>query len=193
MAGAKVKLLLHPTHLRIIDAIEGRQLTAQQLTKLLPEIAQATLYRHLNRLVEAGILVVVEERPVRGTLEKLYTISEPVSITLTHEDLAQFSREDLVRYFNNYRMLQTIRFQRYLQQEQIDIANDGIRFWQIPLYLSNEEYQQLFDEIQKLLLAFSHYPPMPGRRRRMGGVIFIPEVDSFEGKEKTLEQTQEDA
>src|SRR5581483_11059742 len=143
MAGMKGTLLLHPLHLRIIEKIEGRQLTTQQLSEVLPDVAQATLYRHLNQLVEGGTLTIVEARPVRGTVEKVYTITEPLSVEFLPEDLEQFTREDLIRYFTGHMMLQSARLERYIQQEEIDIANDGIRFCQTPLYLSNEEYRQL--------------------------------------------------
>ena len=180
MAGIKATLLLHPLHLRIVDKIEGRQLTTQQLAAILPDIAQATLYRHLNQLVEGGILAIVEERPVRGTVEKVYAITEPISVELTREDLEQFTRDDLMRYFSGYMMLQSARFERYLQQEEIEIANDGVRFCQIPLYLSNEEYQQLFTEMQGLLLKFTKNQPAPGRRRRIASTSFIPDVEALE-------------
>lgn len=177
MAGTKATLLLHPLHLRIIDKVEGRQLTVHQLARMLPDIAQATLYRHLNQLVEGGTLTIVEERPVRGTVEKVYAISEPISVELTHEDLEQFTREDLIRYFTGHMMLQSARFERYLQQEEIDIANDGVRFWQFPLYLSNEEYQQFFAEVYRLFLTFAQNQPAPNRRRRIASTIFIPDVE----------------
>lgn len=180
MAGIKATLLLHPLHLRIVDKIEGRQLTAQQLATMLPDIAQATLYRHLNQLVEGGILEIVEERPVRGTVEKVYAITEPISVELTREDLEQFTREDLIRYFTGHMMLQSAHFERYLQQEELDIPNDGIRFYQMPLYLSNEEYQQLFAEMQRLLLKFAENQPAPGRRRRIASTIFIPDIETLE-------------
>jgi len=144
-------------------------------------IAQATLYRHLNQLVEGGILEVVEERPVRGTVEKVYAITEPISVELTREDLEQFTREDLIRYFTGHMMLQSAHFERYLQQDEIDIPNDGIRFYQMPLFLSNEEYRQLFAEVQELLLKFAENQPAPGRRRRIASTIFIPDVETLEG------------
>lgn len=180
MAGIKATLLLHPLHLRIIEKIEGRQLTTQQLAAVLPDIAQATLYRHLNQLVEGGILVVVEERPVRGTIEKVFAIPAPVSVSLTREDLEQFTRADLVRYFTGFMMLQSAHFELYLQQEEIDIANDGVRFYQLPLYLSCEEYQQIFAEIQGILLKYMENRPAPGRRRRIASTCFIPDVETLE-------------
>ncbi len=181
MAGMKGTLLLHPLHLRIIEKIEGRQLTTQQLSEVLPDVAQATLYRHLNQLVEGGTLTIVEARPVRGTVEKVYTITEPLSVEFLPEDLEQFTREDLIRYFTGHMMLQSARLERYIQQEEIDIANDGIRFCQTPLYLSNEEYRQLFSEVQALLLKFAANRPAPGRRRRIVGTSFIPDVETLNG------------
>ena len=67
-----VDVLMHPVRMRIMVALAGQQLTAQQLMTLLPDIAQATLYRHLSVLTEQQVLEVVEERPVRGTVDEAH-------------------------------------------------------------------------------------------------------------------------
>ena len=54
--------LLHPVRLRIVQALVGRQLTTQQLKDELSDVAQASLYRHVARLVDAGLLHVTDER-----------------------------------------------------------------------------------------------------------------------------------
>jgi DNA-binding transcriptional ArsR family regulator len=78
------ELALHPVRLRILMAVAGRQLTVQQMAKLLDGIPQATLYRHVNALADCDILQVVSENPVRGTTEKVYMLNpaEPVVANL---------------------------------------------------------------------------------------------------------------
>lgn len=66
MSNARANLLLHPVRLRIVTAAAGRELTAADLAAALPDVPQATLYRHLKRLVDGGMLAVVAENPVRG-------------------------------------------------------------------------------------------------------------------------------
>ena len=63
MHESKAELVLHPVRLRIIQSlIGGRERTPQQIAEELPDVAQATLYRHLGRLAKAGLVKVVAER-----------------------------------------------------------------------------------------------------------------------------------
>ncbi|MGH8128402.1 MAG: helix-turn-helix domain-containing protein, partial [Gammaproteobacteria bacterium] len=68
-----IDVLLHPIRLRIVRAFLGdAKLTARDLAERLGDVPQATLYRHLNRLAEAGVLTVTSESPVRGAMERTY-------------------------------------------------------------------------------------------------------------------------
>src|SRR5215831_1697445 len=60
-------LLLHPVRLRILQTFLGdRTLTTSDLQAELPDVPPASLYRHVGKLVDAGVLAVVSERRVRG-------------------------------------------------------------------------------------------------------------------------------
>ena len=91
MATTKPDLILHPLRMRIIMTIAGKQMTAQNLAAALPDIAQATLYRHINKLAQGGVLAVIEERPVRGTMEKVYSLSQNAAF-LGVSDIAEMSK-----------------------------------------------------------------------------------------------------
>src|ERR1035437_1972888 len=68
-------LLLHPVRLRIVQAFLGdRGLTTGALIAELADIPAASLYRHVARLVDAGVLAVVAERRARGALERTYVL-----------------------------------------------------------------------------------------------------------------------
>ena len=70
----KADLLLHPVRLRILQAFLGdRALTTSQLQAELADVP-ASLYRHVAKLAAAGVLTIVEERRVRGALERTYTL-----------------------------------------------------------------------------------------------------------------------
>jgi DNA-binding transcriptional ArsR family regulator len=59
-------LLLHPVRLRILRAFLGdRALTTTELRTELPDVPPASLYRHVARLADGGVLSVVAERRVR--------------------------------------------------------------------------------------------------------------------------------
>ena len=76
MAKTGADVILHPVRMRIISTLFKRRLTTQQIGRALPEVAQATLYRHLSRLMQAGVVAVVALRPVRGVTEKVYALAE---------------------------------------------------------------------------------------------------------------------
>src|SRR5437868_1029394 len=100
MEETRADVIFHPVRIRILQALfGGRTLTAQQLVEALDGPSIATLYRHLNRLVQAGILAVVEERPIRGTQEKVYALAHDQAATFTADEVRQISREDRMRHF----------------------------------------------------------------------------------------------
>ncbi|MDQ4075129.1 MAG: helix-turn-helix domain-containing protein [Chloroflexota bacterium] len=177
MATSKLDLLLHPVRLRILQSLIGQQLTTQQIAELLPDVAQATLYRQLNRLVDAGLIQVVEENPVRGAVEKVYALHEDAS-TLTREELAQASRDEHLRYFTVFLMTLLGDFARYLERDDWDFEADGVGYRQVALYLSDEELLQLTSEMNHLVRQAAHNRPNPERRRRLLSTILIPQEEA---------------
>src|SRR5699024_999972 len=78
--------IAHPVRLRIIQQLGGRSLTTAQLREALPDVTQATLYRHVRALLDAELLTVVEERKVRGALERTLALGEQMA-HVDQEDL----------------------------------------------------------------------------------------------------------
>src|SRR4029434_348676 len=84
-----------------MSKLAGKQLTTKQIAQELPEIPQASLYRHMGLLVENELLEVVDERVVNGATERTYDIPTG-GIRLTPEDMRGVSREEHVRLFTVY-------------------------------------------------------------------------------------------
>jgi DNA-binding transcriptional ArsR family regulator len=175
MNKVKEDLLLHPVRLRIILATVGRQVTAQQLAAELPDIPQATLYRHINMLADAGILCVVKEQRVRNALEKTYALPHQ-TLMLTVEDLENAEPEDYIRLFTQSLGLQLGYYTRYIQQGDVDFARDNVLFQMFPAYLSEVEMKELGQAIQAVLLPFVKNKPSPERRRYILGLTSLPDV-----------------
>lgn len=175
---SKVDLILHPIRLRIIQAFIGnRRLTPQQIAQELPDTAQATLYRHINKLARAGILMVVEERQIRGALEKVYMLRESAT-NLTEVDFANISRDDHLHFFTTFVATLLNDFAHYLERDTIDLHADGVGYRQVGLYLSDEEFLQMSIALNQALLPFLSYQPAPNRRRRVLTTIVMPNNDA---------------
>ena len=60
--------------MRVVLALGSDDLTTKQLRKRVPDVAQASLYRAITRLVDAGIIAVVERRQRGGAMERVYRV-----------------------------------------------------------------------------------------------------------------------
>lgn len=173
MSNNKVDLILHPIRLRILTAVHGGQLTAQQLAKMLPDVPQATLYRQINTLVEGELLSIVEERPVRGTVERVYALSTPDALHLTEADMQNATPAEHIQYFSTFLATVMADFTRYAQaQPKLDLAQDGVGYHTLAVYLSDEEMQAFGARLHELL---QHYQaPTEARKRRLFSFVIMP-------------------
>ena len=175
MNQAKEDLLLHPVRLRLILAVGGRRVTAQQLANELPDIPQATLYRNINLLANAGILSVVHERRVRNTFERTYALAEK-DLSLSVDDLQDAQPEDHVRLFTQFLGQLLGYFARYIRHGSIDYVQDQVVFRMIPVYFSAAERQAFTQAFNAALLPYLKNEPAPERRRVILGLVSVPDV-----------------
>lgn len=67
----QAKLLTDPFKLKLLERFAGQPVTTKQVADRMGEKAPK-LYRHVDALVEEGLLTLVEEKPKRGTIERYY-------------------------------------------------------------------------------------------------------------------------
>lgn len=183
MPRSQADLLLHPVRLRVLQQLlGGEELTTAELASRLPDVPTASLYRHVARLVEGGVLTVVRERAVRGTTERTYA----VDLAATHLDaeaVRSMSREDHLRAFTSFTAGLLGLFERYLEQDDVDLARDGVSYRQTALWLTDEEMTELFDEMRELVTARMALRPGPGRTRRVLSTIVLPDAGAGRGQD----------
>ncbi|WP_127486955.1 helix-turn-helix domain-containing protein [Paenibacillus ehimensis] len=185
MKDSKADLILHPVRFRILGLlVGGRSMSALEMAEALPDIPQATLYRHLNKLYKSGVLTVANERQVRGTVEKIYALPDKQAV-LSAADLAHADRDDHLRYFMTFVASLVDDYGRYLRQPSVDLEADGVGYRQVPLYLTDEEFAEFVQAIRPPIREAMANSPEPGRRRRLFTTIIIPEpqASDSEGKE----------
>jgi hypothetical protein len=171
-------LLLHPVRLRIIQAFLGdRALTTSDLRNELPDVPPASLYRHIARLVDAGVLSVVSERRVRGALERTYVL-RLAAATINLDELERMSREDHRQAFMAFVAGLLGAFDRYLSHDNIDLLRDGVTYRMAGLWLDDAELAELGRDMTRVLQPRLANPPRPGRRRRILGTVLIPGEDA---------------
>jgi Helix-turn-helix domain len=167
-------LLLHPVRLRIVQAFLGdRPLTTSALSAELADIPAASLYRHVARLVNAGVLAVVAERRVRGALERTYML-RLTAASIGPDQLAAMSADDHRQAFMAFMAGLLGDFDRYLARGDIDPERDGVGYRLAGLWLDDAEFTELLRELTRVLQSRLANPPAPGRKRRILGTILLP-------------------
>lgn len=167
-------LLLHPVRLRIVQAFLGdRALTTTELRAELPDVAPATLYRHVARLVDAGVLAVVAERRVRAVIERTYMLRlSAASITL--DEIERMSLDDHRQAFMAFVAGLLADFDRYLARGDIDVLRDGASYRLAGMWLDDAEFVDLARDLVRVLQPRAANPPRTGRRRRILATVLVP-------------------
>jgi AcrR family transcriptional regulator len=171
---ASADLLLHPVRLRIVQAFLGdRALTTGQLAAELADVPPASLYRHVARLVDAGVLDVVAQRRVRGAVERTYVLRASAAL-VTPDQVAAMSTEDMRHAFMAFVAGLLGDVDRYLAGDDVDPVRDGASFRLAGLWLDDAEFAALLRELTRVLQPAAANPPAPGRTRRILATVLLP-------------------
>jgi hypothetical protein len=171
-------LLLHPVRLRILQSFLGdRALTTSQLSAELADVPSASLYRHVARLVDGGVLQVVAERRVRGAVERTYVL-RMAAARVSLEDLEKMTVDDLRQLFTAFVAGLLGDIDRYLQRGDVDFVRDRVSFGIEGLWLDDNEYLELLTDIYRVLEPRRRNQPGKGRQRRILASLLMPGDDA---------------
>lgn len=103
-----IKLLSHEVKINILQLLQGKPLYAIEIAKELG-VHEQNVYYHLNQLIQAGVLQVVEKKDIRGTTAKRYAPKHPnigISLGGIYKDLSQLSQKNtnqlLTHFFKGF-------------------------------------------------------------------------------------------
>jgi helix-turn-helix protein len=167
-------LLLHPVRLRIVQAFLGdRQLTTTQLRAELADVPAASLYRHVARLVDAGVLRVVSERGVSGSVERTYRLGM-ATLAMPSDEADSMSAEEHRQAFMAFTAGLLRDFDRYLERGNIDLFRDGVSYRLAGLWLDDAEHAGLLRDLERVLQSRMANTQQPWRRRRIIAYVLLP-------------------
>lgn len=157
-----------------MQALVGNPMTPLRLKEQLGDVAQATLYRHVTQLADAGLLEVVQERPVRGGLERTYGVVAS-AVSLSAEELETATADDHFRYFATFVGTLLADFATYLEAGDHNLAADRVGYRQVPLWLTDSEFDAMVAKMSGAVREHLGNEPAPGRRRRLLSTIVMPD------------------
>ena len=168
------ELLLHPVRLRIVQAFLGdRTLTIGDLRAELPDVPSASLYRQVATLSDAGVLHVVDERRVRGAVERSYRL-ELEAASLSAEDTASMTVDEHRHGFLTFVAGLLADYDRYLERGDVDLGRDLVGYRQAAVHLTDQEMRELLDDLRAVIRPRLQLPASQGRRRRLVTTILMP-------------------
>jgi DNA-binding HxlR family transcriptional regulator len=166
--------LTNPIKCKLLLEIHAKgQATTKQLSEIYNDIPSATLYRYLKRMTDDGVLKVVEENQIRGTVEKTYALAIDLSEGMK-DMLDDNAGEAYMHMFMNYVLGFIKQFQEYCKRPDINIVEDKSGFSLAPIYATDEELERAVMGYAKIIKPLLDNPPAPKRKLRTLGLIVTP-------------------
>jgi len=181
MLSNAIKHYTNPVRGKLLFEISLRgQATAKELQKKFPDIPQATLYRYLKMMLADSTIKVVEEKQVRGTIEKTYApTTNLVSLTANRSEAIQRIWDDNDREAVMELLLAlvagiTAEFENYLKSEDVNFEADGFSFKTAPVYATAEELTEVKHALGELMAKLMANEPDGERRLHNLCTIITP-------------------
>ncbi|NLL78061.1 MAG: helix-turn-helix domain-containing protein [Clostridiales bacterium] len=161
------KIVMNPVRLRIIQylLIHGEG-TPAKIKEELNDIPPASLYRHIKMLYESGCITVVEEKKIRGTLERTYA--------LKGNPPCEFSKNSVEQLIQSSLMSLMTSFGKYFAKKEADPVKDLLSLSTSTLLLTDKEFLMVMEKIGEVINPYICSKPEEGRRVRRFTFISSP-------------------
>jgi DNA-binding transcriptional ArsR family regulator len=141
-----VKALAHPLRIRILAILEDRVASPSEIAEQLDAPLGNVSY-HVRQLAELGLISLVRETPVRGTLEHHYKAEIRPRIT----DKAWSAAPDIVKHATVSATLEQIGVNVNRAAAEGGFSKDNAHLSRIPLVLDSEGWNEIAGELNSLL------------------------------------------
>jgi len=155
-----VETLMHPVRMKIYLALIGNQdkgLTPLEMLDILKDVPQATLYRHIQVLLEADIIHVIKEKKVKAVSEKYYALNKTEKV-FGEKEWSEISKEEKLNYISYYQLVLLSKYQGYLDKlEDTNNQEDTSTFSVLELKLNKKQFSDFQNELNELMKKYYHY------------------------------------
>jgi predicted DNA-binding transcriptional regulator YafY len=153
----KADLIVNPLGMRVVRLLNGQTLSIKDIQEKLSDVPQATLYRYINKMTGAGIIVVAEVKKVRATLKKYYTLPEGGAY-FNKQEAEEFTKDDLQDLFTQFTASLIHDFSAYLKANDHEGVRRNMGFRQSSLHLTDEQFHALTKELSAVFARYVEAP-----------------------------------
>lgn len=176
MATERARLLLHPVRMRVLVALSSRDLTTRQIQGLLPDVPQASLYRAISKLSQAGVISVVKTEQRGGGTERTYHVS-PQDAFVSRADLASSAPDEVLAMTQTFGDLLSATMGRHLARTGSDWAASRFVMRQEFLWLTDDERDEFAEELVGVINKYLELKQRPGTQLYSLQASVLPDVD----------------
>ncbi|MGG4467596.1 helix-turn-helix domain-containing protein [Paenibacillus alvei] len=152
----KADALIHPVRIKISQALmrSGENgLTPLEMVKMIKDVPQATLYRHIQVLLDAGIIRIVKEKKVRSVVEKYYALNGE-DAKLSPSEWKETSKDDKITYFSYYQLFLLNQYQSYLTKSEENGNAEDPTFSFVEMKLDTQTFHGFQQELNELMVKY---------------------------------------
>lgn len=170
-------LMFHPVRIRILVLLNQHgTATTAQLAEWLPNVTRRTLYRHLNELLEGGLIRVAKRERIRGTVERSYEPARPA--LLDAGEMRDLAPEDWQKFFIFMTSLLQAEFSAFVEERYGPAGLSGSHVRLGEIRVTPEQMEAFIAETSARSKALETSEPEDAEREtyRIGLIAFpLPE------------------
>jgi len=152
----KVEVLMHPVRMKILQALMHTTedgLSTLEMISVIKDVPQATLYRHIQILVDENVIKIVKERKVRSITEKFYALNEGAA-KIDAEEWSKLTKKQKLNYISYYQLALLSQYQNYLNLFEEDYVDDSATFSLLDLSLTKDQFNNFQHDLNDLLTRY---------------------------------------
>ena len=159
------EVVMNPVRQRIFQYFLFHETgTVKKLKKALPDIPNASLYRHIKILTDHSILMVMGENRIRGTVESVYQLNKDA--LATEDESGNAVQMSLLSICAS--------FARYFAGGNVDPKKDMLVLTNCTLLLTDEKFMGFLSEINEIALKYMKVEPTEDCKPRQITLISAP-------------------
>lgn len=139
-----IKILSNPIRIQVMQYLQTHgEATTKQISEAISDIPAPTLYRHINTLLKEEVLLVKEERKVRGSLERLLAINVQKMSAAADSNISDSAYQFLMELY--------MKFHKYSCKDKADPQKDRLSLRTCVLNLTDESFDNFMQDIAAVI------------------------------------------
>lgn len=139
-----MKVISNPVRIQVMQYLQTHgEATTKQISEAITDVPAPTLYRHINTLLREEVLIVKEERKVRGSLERLLAINMEKMAKTVNSSISETAYQFLMELY--------MKFEKYSRKEDADPQKDRLSLRTCFFTLTDDSFDSFMQEIGKVM------------------------------------------